>query len=354
MENQLIQIYLFVCHIYDTSSATCFQRLSNNREPSFTDQEIITIWFFAHLSGCSQKKQMHEFIKNYWLDWFPHLPSYQTFVYRLNQLEASLQTCGKWLFALLDEQSGVPEADQIIDSLPVMLAANGHSYSGRVAREVAAVGYCAAKKTRFHGVRLHFTAQRCTGRLPLPRAVWLCAAAVHDSRAVKEQAPIIKARAVFGDLAYLDKQLRSFFKAQACVLITPQKKPKGGDLTAAAKYHNRLVSKFRQPIESLFNWIIEKTNIQKAGKVRSTNALLIHCWENWQSLYFCSFSTTDSHTRVNLEYASRFVGNNAGGQQFGRKQNRSSQYKLSRYKPLCNRLNTNSKSKEPQFYLRLL
>ncbi len=51
MENQLIQIYLFVCQIYDTDSETCFQRLSNNNEPLFTDQELVTIWFFAHLSG---------------------------------------------------------------------------------------------------------------------------------------------------------------------------------------------------------------------------------------------------------------------------------------------------------------
>lgn len=130
MENQLIQIYLFVCHIYDTSPATCFQRLSNNREPSFTDQELITIWFFAHLSGFTQKKQMHLFIKNYWFDWFPRLPAYQTFVYRLNLLEPSFQTFGKILFALPERNSSVPEADQIIDSLPVMLAAHGHSYGG--------------------------------------------------------------------------------------------------------------------------------------------------------------------------------------------------------------------------------
>jgi hypothetical protein len=47
MENQLIQIYLFVCQSYDTCSQSCFQRLSNNAKPDFTDQELITIWFFA-------------------------------------------------------------------------------------------------------------------------------------------------------------------------------------------------------------------------------------------------------------------------------------------------------------------
>ncbi len=285
MENQLIQIYLFVCQIYDTYSETCFQRASNNSEPLFTDQELITIWFFAHLSGFSQKKQMHTFIKNYWFDWFPLLPAYQTFVYRLNQLEASFQTCGKVLSALLHETCA-PEVDQIIDSFPVMLASNGHSYTARVARSTANVGYCAAKKTRFHGVRLHISAARRVGTLPLPTRIWLARGSVYDSKAFKEQSPAVSADALFGDLAYRDKELMAFLEEQNTQLITPIKKPKAKDLTEKEKYHNRLVAKFRQPIESLFNWIIEKTNIQKASKVRSTDALLIHCWGKLAVAFF--------------------------------------------------------------------
>jgi len=36
------------------------------------------------------------------------------------------------------------------------------------------------------------------------------------------------------------------------------------------------VSRVRQPIESLFNWIEEKTGIQVASKVRSTKGLMVH------------------------------------------------------------------------------
>ena len=36
------------------------------------------------------------------------------------------------------------------------------------------------------------------------------------------------------------------------------------------------VSRVRQPIESFFNWLNEKTTIQRAQKVRSTKGLLIH------------------------------------------------------------------------------
>src|ERR687884_2340611 len=101
MENLLIEIYLFVCRVYDTSSATCYQRLSNNRVPEFTDQELITIWFFAHVEGCFEKKRMYRLIENYWREWFPRLPSYQTFVLRLNRLEPTFQTLGVTLFAAL-------------------------------------------------------------------------------------------------------------------------------------------------------------------------------------------------------------------------------------------------------------
>ena len=45
---------------------------------------------------------------------------------------------------------------------------------------------------------------------------------------------------------------------------------------AADDLFNKAVSKIRQPIEVLFNWLIEKTDFQRASKVRSTKGLLIH------------------------------------------------------------------------------
>ena len=284
MENQLIQIYLFVCHIYDTCEQTCFQRLSNNCKPDFTDQELLTIWFFAHLNGCFQKKQMFVFIKNYWSDWFPRLPAYQTFVLRLNQLEPTFQTFGGVLSQCL--KGGSSEIDCIVDSMPVMLAANGHSYRAGVARDIADIGYCAAKKTRFHGLRLHIIAQRRFGRLPLPLQVWLCEASHHDSKAFLGQSPELPSRELFGDLAYPAPELINHLKEQGSRLVAPLKKPKGGELTDNEKYYNQLVRSFRQPIESLFNWIVEKTGIQKASKVRSTDALMTHCWGKLAVAYF--------------------------------------------------------------------
>ncbi len=49
MDNQLIQIYLLVCQIYDSHSSLKFQRLSNFK-PKFSDEEIITVYLLGQLN----------------------------------------------------------------------------------------------------------------------------------------------------------------------------------------------------------------------------------------------------------------------------------------------------------------
>jgi hypothetical protein len=209
--------------------------LSNNRDPEFTDQELKTIWFFAHVEGCFEKKRMSRLVEKYWRAWFPRLPSYQTFVLRLNRLEPTFQTFGGILSDALAAHHW-PELDHLVDSLPVMLARHSHSYGARVGREIADAGFCAAKKTRFHSVRLHCLAQRRAGRLPLPAQVWLCAASHHDSKAFIEQRPGLPATELFGDLAYPTPEIISHLKGQLTRLIAPVKKPKGKELTPAENY----------------------------------------------------------------------------------------------------------------------
>ena len=45
---------------------------------------------------------------------------------------------------------------------------------------------------------------------------------------------------------------------------------------AADAWLSRAVSQVRQPVESIFNWIEEKTDIEIASKVRSYQGLLVH------------------------------------------------------------------------------
>jgi hypothetical protein len=70
--------------------------------------------------------------------------------------------------------------------------------------------------------------------------------------------------------------LKFLLAEQDSLLNTPVKKKKGEHLGMAEEILSTAVSRVRQPIESLFNWIEEKTGIQTASKVRSTQGLLVH------------------------------------------------------------------------------
>jgi hypothetical protein len=65
-------------------------------------------------------------------------------------------------------------------------------------------------------------------------------------------------------------------------VLTPVKAIKGEHIEitqrmkAARDLFPKAVSKVRQPIESFFNRLNERTNIQRAIKVRSTPGLLVH------------------------------------------------------------------------------
>ena len=73
-------------------------------------------------------------------------------------------------------------------------------------------------------------------------------------------------------------------KANGSILLTPIKNKKGWENilkqrdTAFSQLFNTSISKIRQPIESLINWINELTQIQNASKVRSTNGLKLHLY----------------------------------------------------------------------------
>ena len=84
--------------------------------------------------------------------------------------------------------------------------------------------------------------------------------------------------ALFADKAYACTATKAEFDNTGTAFATPTKKEKNQPLEQSDCLWSRFVSSMRQPIESLFNWIIEQTGIQNTSKVRSTNGLLVHCY----------------------------------------------------------------------------
>ena len=233
---------------------------------------------FGQLNEKFTHRQIHRFITDYWLDWFPDLPSYQAFNRRLNLLTDSFQTLFGFLLESLHTTENCLSEDFLIDSMPVMLAVGTRAKRARIAPEIAKIGFCAAKQLHFHGVRLHLIANRQSGRLPVPAKFWLKEGNVHDLTAAREivdQLP--SAINLFGDKAYADQEFKAELETNRIILWTPTKKPNKANFSDVQKQFNRTVSCVRQPIESFFKWLIDKIDIQRAKQVRSTEGLIIHC-----------------------------------------------------------------------------
>jgi hypothetical protein len=276
VEQQLIRLYLWVCRAYDSCPELKAQRMSNNHRPRFTDEELMALYLFGHLRGHFTQRRIYDYAADHWRAWFPALPSYQAFNRRLNRLAPA--------FALLLRAAlGQAEArlgggpDRLLDSLPIMLAKGSRGDAAKVAREVAAKGYCASKRLYYHGVKLHLVARKRHRRLPVPETLALTSAAVHDLTAFQQRLAWPAEGALFGDKAYGDAETRRALAERDVTLCTPEKRPLRQPDWQPGLW-SRFVSAMRQPLESCFNWLIQRAGIQDASKVRSTDGLLVHCY----------------------------------------------------------------------------
>lgn len=278
---KLVKIYDYVCEKYEQELKYHCQRFTNNNQPGFTDQEIITIYLFALYE--EQKltlKQMYNFTKDYLLSWFPKLASYVAFTTRLNRLSCAI----KILCSIAIEEFIPKECStefSLLDSFPIITCSGKRK--GKVAPELTDKTYNSTKNLWYYGVKLHALNFYNKGTLPYPESIVISKASESDLTVFKENWAKIKDRIFFGDKIYCNEEFfENLFSANNSTMLTPIKgiKGKSEELKqrdyAYEKLFSKAVSTIRQPIESFFNWINNKTQIQNASKVRSTNGLIVH------------------------------------------------------------------------------
>jgi IS5 family transposase len=278
VENKLIALYLLICHLYDTRPVLKQQRLSNNHRPLFSDEELLTMYLFGHLQGLTTQRRIYDYIHNHWRDWFPRLPAYQSVNCRLNQLTPAFEllieellTSGAWQIGQTD--------DRLIDSVPVMLARGTRANRGRVAPDLADTGFCATKQQHYRGVKLHFIAARRSAKLPLPEKIHLSQASQHDLAALREVQPCLpEGCGLFADKAYFHDETATDCQQKGWHLVASYKRHRNEPKKDVPTLYNRFVSAIRQPLESLFNWLIQRTDLQDASRVRSSQGLKVHCY----------------------------------------------------------------------------
>jgi hypothetical protein len=266
-------------------------RMSNNQQqPVFTDEEVMTVYVFGIVSGIPKVRYIYDHTRNYLLDWFPRLPSYQAFNYRLNQLSSCFEVLVRSVncYALLHDVQLLQYNDEkVIDSVPIVVS-RSNNYSACVAPQLCNKGFCASKNMYYYGLRLHVTAVVRPLHMPLPEVSWLTGARENDLTAARPWLEQMSNCKVYADKIYGDQPFNQVMQDRHnATVITPVKKKVGQQyIDAAADLLSTAVSKVRQPIESLFSWMIERTQIQYAQRVRSEKGLLVHVWGKFAAALF--------------------------------------------------------------------
>lgn len=285
---ELIKLYYYLCECYTTKLCWFSQRFSPNTSPSnqkITDQEILCIYFYCRIhENRHSKKSIHDFANRYMKSWFPNLPNYANFNVRLNQLHASILGILPILLQFIEDKFVIPNIQEdivLIDAFPIMLCSGKRN--GKVATEIADKTFCASKNVWYYGVKMHTVAKRVTKKLPLLDFISITKASENDLTAVRPILNQLVDKSIFADKAYSDIPLNiQLMKEQNTYIYTPVKLVKGESeqtrqfKKAADDLFSTAVSTVRQPIEALFNWINEVTDLQNASKIRATNGLFVH------------------------------------------------------------------------------
>lgn len=276
---ELITLYLFVYKHYEAELSNYCTRMTRYADLKFSDEEAITLYLYGVIEGHRTIEGIHRYAKKHLKGWFPHLPGYKAFDHRMNQLH---DIFGPFVHLLCEELLSTQHAVQltgIADSMPIIMAQRGRRFHAKVAPEIATKnGYCATKKLHYYGVKLHAVASRKKGSLPIPICLGLTEAGMHDRKAFEQILPDLPHNMLecYADKAY-QVEACAIHQEQQVTLLTPVKKEKGqAFLDAADQWLSTAISQVRQPIESLFNWVNEKTGIQIASKVRSYQGLMVH------------------------------------------------------------------------------
>ena len=266
------------------------ERFSNNKHPKFTDQQVMTMYIYCTTYEKRLTiRDMYDFTRTYMSDIFVNLPSYVAVCNRISRLAPAFIE----LYRLVSE-SNLNKHERslfsLMDSMPIVTCSGKRN--AKVARDVTNKGYCSTKSMYYYGVKLHVLAYYQKGTLPIPESIIISPASESDINVFRDNWCCGKDRAFVADKIYQDASNEGFIKDHHnSILLSPVKYTRGvlecekQRNRASDDLFNRAVSGIRQSVESLFNWLIERVNIQRASKVRSTAGLIAFIFRKLAAIF---------------------------------------------------------------------
>jgi len=276
----LIWLYLLIDQAYRDELFLSCQRFSNNATPIFRDVELLTTFLFGQVEGFRTQDKIYQHIRHHYSTWFPKLPTYEGWNKRLRAALDAFSDLIAYIAAYIHGCGFRFKGYDIVDSLPIKLARGSRSSWACVTSEIANKGYCDCQSEWYYGVKLHLQAAARWERLPIPKLYEISPASEHDLPPWRSILLLQENQEIYGDKAYVDHPLQADLAYWNGVpLNIPHKRKKGQPyLPLFKQVDNTNHSRKRQPIDSLFSWIEEKTGIQNASKVRSLSGLFLHIY----------------------------------------------------------------------------
>ena len=222
LATKLVEIYFYVCEKFDKELKFSCQRFTNNNNPEFTDQEIMTIYLFViSQENHYQIKRIYRFADIYLRSWFPKLPSYAAFNNRINRLSEAFRLLTD---SLLQEYRPTDciNNESLVDSMPIITCSGKRS--GKVAPELTDKGFCSTKSLYFYGLKLHALGFRRIDHLPFPEQLALTPASENDLNVYRDDWSSICNRTIYGDKIYHNVDyFNNLAATQNTLMLTPAK-----------------------------------------------------------------------------------------------------------------------------------
>lgn len=225
--------------------------------PALSDEEVITIEICGEFFKHSTDKDLFNYFKAHYQDWFPNLTDRTLFV---------RQAANLWQFKALIQQQIVFQAEQlltpiqVIDTIPLPVCQWVRGVRDRCFPTLADYGYCAAKDLHYYGFKLGVR----VSRIGMITFASLLPARPHDVNFTEELVSGF-GKTVLGDKGFLDPFRQELLNDRyGTQLIVPKRKNmKNQDEIPIDKITSRLFRKIRKVIETVGSHLTERLNITK-------------------------------------------------------------------------------------------
>lgn len=241
-------ILKIVSELYEKYVPQNVKLRKNKEKAKMSDAEIIAIQLLIECIGMPQSTG-YKFLK-------ASYPNFVNYVERsrFNRLVTSLFTVIKEIRKKISKNETCE--CKIVDSFPLIVNKFGRAFFGKRLREYSSYGYCASKKEKYYGMKVHVI----TDLYGNPIDYLLTKANVDDRDALHELSDMVNINILFGDKGYVGTISEELKREKGISLYALKRDNSKNPLP---KPFRNMISKFRRRIESTFNQLIEHFDIER-------------------------------------------------------------------------------------------